>query len=300
MTPSDGSRDPARVREVFQINDSAQVVTIGGRGPPLLVLSGPGVAFSRMPKLFAPWEAAFTVAHWDQPGAAQSAGPVSLDRLVADGLAVLEALRGRLGVAKVAVLGISGGSVVGLAMAAARPDLVSVYAGAGQFVDWAAQDRLSYHLVLKAARKSGDPAAAAELEALGPPPYSDTAADRVKAKYAGALTPAEQAAFADPSVMAPPEGAPEIDQRALAAAAYEAVRGELMAFKARDLGAVATPVVFLQGTLDAYSVSSEVEAYAQEIGAVYAPIEGGGHSAMFMVRRMLDLLVEHVRPLAAA
>lgn len=300
MTPSQGSRTVARVREVLQINGAEQAVTMGGRGPPLLILSGPGVAFSRMPRLFAPWEAAFTVTHWDQPGAAQSAGPVSLDRLVADGLAVLDAVRARLGVAKVAVLGISGGSVVGLAMAAARSDLISVYAGTGQFVDWAAQDRLSYHLVLEAARKSGDAAAVADLEAIGSPPYPDAAADGVKARYAGALTPAEQAVFADPSVMAPPEDAPEIDQRALAAAAYEAVRGELMAFKARDLGTVATPVVFLQGTLDAYSVSSEVEAYAQEIGAVHAPIEGGGHSAVFMARRMLDLLVEHVRPLAAA
>nr|QQZ51356.1 hypothetical protein JKL49_10050 [Phenylobacterium glaciei] len=81
-------------------------------------------------------------------------------------------------------------------------------------------------------------------------------------------------------------------------AAYGAVRGELMAFKARDLGPIATPVVFLLGTLDAYSVSSEVEAYAREVGATYVPVAGGGHSAMFMVAEMLGLLVEHVRPSA--
>ena len=298
MTPSQGSRDGARLREVFQINGAPQAVTMSGDGPPLLILSGPGVAFSRLPKLFAPWVAAFTVVHWDQPGAGLSAGPVSLERLTADGLAVVEAVRGRLGAAKVAVLGISGGSVVGLSMAAARPDLISVYAGTGQFVDWAAQDALSYGLVLEAARRAGDAAAVAELEVIGAPPYADAATDGVKSKYAGALTPAEQAVFADPTVMAPPAGAPAIDQRALAVVAYEALRGQLMGFRARDLGAITTPVVFLQGTADAYSVSSEVEAYALEIGAKYVPVEGGGHSAMFMVREMLGLLVEHVRPLA--
>lgn len=298
MTPSQGSRAVARVREVLQINGAAQAVTMGGSGPPLLILSGPGVAFSRMPNLFAPWEDAFTVVHWDQPGAALSAGPVSLARLVRDGLAVIEAVRDRLGVARVAVLGISGGSVVGLSTAAARPDLISVYAGTGQFTDWAAQDALSYRLVLEAARSAGDSAAVAELEGIGPPPYGDAATDAIKSKYAGALTPAEQAVFADPSVMAPPEGAPVVDSRALAMAAYAAVRDELMGFKARDLGEIRTPVVFLQGTLDAYSVSSEVEAYAREIGARYVPVEGGGHSAMFMVREMLDLLLAHVRPLA--
>ena len=225
---------------------------------------------------------------------------LSLDRLAADGVAVAEAVRARLGGSKVAVLGVSGGSVVGLRMAAAAPDLISVYAGTGQFVDWAAQDQLSYAKVLAAARKRGDTAATAELEALGPPPHADAAADAVRSKYAGALTPAEAAAVADPALFAPPEGAAPLDQRALASAAYAALRDELMAFDARALGPIVPPVVFLQGTLDAYSVSSEVEAYAREIGAVYAPIEGGGHSAMFMTRRMLDLLVAHVRPLAAA
>ncbi|MBR7618994.1 alpha/beta hydrolase [Phenylobacterium sp. 20VBR1] len=298
MTPFQGAREVARsaVRDTFEVG--GQQVTLSGVGPPLLILSGPGVAFSRMPRLFAPWEGAFTLVHWDQPGAALSAGPVSLGRLVADGLGVVEAVRSRLGVTKVAVLGISGGSVVGLSMAAARPDLISVYAGTGQFVDWAAQDALSYQMVLAAARSARDGAAVAELEGIGPPPYADAATEAIKSKYAGALTPAEQAVFADPSVMAPPEGAPVVDQRALAMAAYGAVRGELMAFKARDLGPIATPVVFLLGTLDAYSVSSEVEAYAREVGATYVPVAGGGHSAMFMVAEMLGLLVEHVRPSA--
>lgn len=299
MTPSQGPRPRARHdRGFIDIGGVPQWVTLSGRGPPLLVLSGPGVAFSRMPRLFAPWEAAFTVVQWDQPGAGAT-GPMalSLKRLTADGLAVIEAVRARLGVAKLAVLGVSGGSVVGLRMAAARPDLISAYAGTGQFMDWAAQDQLSYAMVLAAARARGELAAVAELEALGPPPYADAAADAVKSKHAGALTPAEAAAAADPALFTPPEGAPAIDQRALASAAYGALRDELMAFRARDLGSIATPVVFLQGTLDAYSVSSTVAAYASEIGARYVAVEGGGHSA-YLLPQMAGLLAEHVGRLA--
>ncbi|MES2340385.1 MAG: hypothetical protein V4597_01805 [Pseudomonadota bacterium] len=56
-------------------------------------------------------------------------------------------------------------------------------------------------------------------------------------------------------------------------------------------------MVFLQGALDAHSVSSAVAAYAREIGARYVPVEGGGHAA-YLLPQMAGLLAEHVRPLA--
>lgn len=68
-------------------------------------------------------------------------------------------------------------------------------------------------------------------------------------------------------------------------------------FRARDLGPIATPVVFPQGALDAYSVSSAVAAYAREIGGRYVPVEGGGHAA-YLLPEMAGLLAAHLRPLA--
>ncbi|MDO8378668.1 hypothetical protein [Phenylobacterium sp.] len=56
-------------------------------------------------------------------------------------------------------------------------------------------------------------------------------------------------------------------------------------------------MVFLQGALDAYSVSSAVAAYAREIGARFVAIEGGGH-ASYLLPQMAGLLAEHVWPLA--
>lgn len=300
---------PLRVDEglFVQVHGVEQWITLRGdnrRNPALLVLSGPGVAFSRLAPLFAPWEADFTLVQWDQPGAGATfarngeagTGPLSLARLVRDAAAVIEAVRARLGVEKLVVLGISGGSVVGLTLAGERPDLVTTYVGTGQFTHYGRQDALSYALVLKQTRANKDDAAVAELEALGPPPWPDATSDAVVSKYAGALTPAEQAAFG-PAVMAaiasPPVGAayvarglPEIDQRAQGLAAYTALRNDLKVFDAARLGSsFEVPVLFIQGADDRYSVTAEVEAYARTLHAprkAFVTLKGGGHSCVFM------------------
>lgn len=318
--PSQGSdaraSAPAAVDEgLFAlINGAPQWITIRGRdraNPALLILTGPGAAFSRLAPLFADWERDFTLIQWDQPGAGATfargdaaAGGLSLERLVRDAAAVIEFAGGRLGVAKALVLGISGGSVVGLMLAHRRPDLVSAYIGTGQFVDWARQEALSYAAVLDRARAAGDASAMAELEALGAPPWPDAAADAVHSKYAGAFTPAEQAAFtpalaaainaprADTRYVA--QGLPEHDARTQAMAAYAALRDELKGFDARRLGsAFEVPILFVQGDADLYSVTAEVQAYAAAISAprkAVTLIQGGGHSCVFMTGAFLDAL----------
>jgi pimeloyl-ACP methyl ester carboxylesterase len=181
-------------------------------------------------------------------------------------------------------------------LARRRPDLLSAYVGTGQFVDWARQDALSYRAVLDQARALGDAEAVAELERLGPPPWPDAADDAVVSRRSGALTPGEQAAFAAalPAIQNPPPGARYIaptpspaDPRARALAAYALLRDELKAFDARALGTeFQIPMLFVQGDLDVYSVTSVVMDYAAAITAprkATALIEGGGHSCVFMV-----------------
>ena len=122
------------------LNGAQQWIELRGddaANPVLLVLTGPGVAFSALAELFAPWERRFTLAHWDQPGAGRTADrhgpddPLSLARLIADGLALAEHLRRRLPAAPLIPLGISGGSIIGLTLLARRPDLFAAYAGQG-------------------------------------------------------------------------------------------------------------------------------------------------------------------------
>src|SRR3981081_342803 len=168
------------------IDGVEQWVTIRGRersNPVLVILTGPGVAFSRMAPFFAPWEKDFTLVQWDQPGAGAThskngeagTGALSVDRISRDGAAVTELVRDHLDVKKVVLLAISGGSIVGLKMVKRRPDLFSAYVGTGQVVNWARQETLSYAMVTAQAHAAGDPAAIAELTKIGPPPYKDTA-----------------------------------------------------------------------------------------------------------------------------
>ncbi|HYL36632.1 MAG TPA: alpha/beta hydrolase [Bryobacteraceae bacterium] len=317
---------PIDEAQFIQIHGLDQWVTIRGKdlnNPALFILGGPGAALSRMAPFFAPWEQDFTLIQWDQPGAGATqgkngdagTGPLTLDRIARDGLEVADAVTRRLQTSTLVLLGISGGTIVALKMLKQRPDLFSAYVGTGQFVHWARQDSLSYAMVLEQARERADRAAIEELERLGPPPYPDTAADAVKSKYAGALTPAEQAVFAalGPAVLAalksPPAGEryfardiPPQDPRAQATAAYDELRPELMTFDARALGLdFGVPMFFFQGERDAYSVTSEVQAYAIEIRApqkIFVPIEGGGHSSFYLRDYFLHLLNVHVRPVA--
>jgi pimeloyl-ACP methyl ester carboxylesterase len=221
---------------------------------------------------------------------------------VRDGIAVAEWARSCLDRRKVALLAFSGGTIIGLAIARRRPDLISAYVGSGQIVDWARQDELSYALLLEQARRTGDAAASAELAAIGPPPYPDTATDAVKSQYAGAMTAAERAALAalDPAELAALQALPLEEIRAQAMAAYDALRAEIVTFDARKLGLeFEVPMFFLQGELDVFTVTSEVQAYAESIVAptkAFLPVKGAGHSVHLMRDELLRLLDEHVRP----
>jgi pimeloyl-ACP methyl ester carboxylesterase len=311
-----GGAVPLKQGAFLPVNGVDQWVTFRGaspRNPALLVLGGPGAAFSEWAPLFAPWEEHFTVVQWDQPGGGrtlarhgQGAGPLTLERLARDAIAVAEHACRWLGKRKLGVLGFSGGTIVGLMLAKRRPDLVSAYAGNGQFVDWARQDAASYALLLAQARRSGDAAATAELTAIGPPPYPDTATDAVKSKYAGALTAAERTALAvlDPATLALFDPSHSAEVSAASMRAYDELRDDLVGFDARRLGLTfEVPMFFLQGELDAFAVTAEVEAYAESIVAPekrFVPIEGSGHFSLVMRDELLRLLDRHVRPAMTA
>lgn len=305
-----------------QVRGAAQWITLRGAdraNPPLLILPGPGAAFTRMAPFFAPWEAHYTLAQWDQPGGGATFArsgelPLSLDRLADDAATVAEIALARLGADKLVVLGVSGGSIVGLKLAQSRPDLVAAYVGTGQIVCWARQAALGYRMALIAAKARGHAAAVAELEGVGPPPYPELERELVAGRYVNAQTPAEAAAFAAlrpdvaAAVAAPPPGAryvpdglPPADPSARALAAYLALRAEIAAFDAWRLEPrFEVPLVFLQGSDDLYTPTAEVRAYAAHVSAPTARVEiidGGGHSAVFMREAFLLALNRHVRPL---
>ena len=224
--------------------------------PALLMVSGAGLALSRMAAFFEPWERAFRVVHWDQPGAGDThdrnpePGPITFDRLAVDGVAVAEFVRAHLQARRIALLGISGGSIVGLKMVKARPDLFSAYVGTGQIVN---------------------------------------GIDVTESNAGLVLTAAEQASLA---AMRSTGG----DQRPRATAMYERLKPEMAAFCARSLGPrYDVPMFFVQGDQDTYTPTREVVSFEREIAApakALAIVEGGGHAVVFMRDRFLQTLKE--------
>jgi pimeloyl-ACP methyl ester carboxylesterase len=109
---------------------------------------GPGGAETPLFRLFnAELEQHFVVAYWDQRGAGRSFDPdadpraLTIARHLADLDAVVDHLRGRLGQDRVALVGHSWGSALGLLYAQARPEKVRAFIGVGQLVSELALER---------------------------------------------------------------------------------------------------------------------------------------------------------------
>jgi len=163
-----------------------QWVTISGdncANPVVLFLhGGPGNTLSPFAtSIYGHWRNEFTLVQWDQRGAGRSFGrnpqtadaTLSIEQMSGDGIELAEHLRQRLGVRKLILLGGSWGSVLGVHMAKARPDLFHAYIGVGQLVKHPDNQQASYAAVVERARAAGDTETLDALLALGAPPWTN-------------------------------------------------------------------------------------------------------------------------------
>lgn len=163
-----------------------QWITIKGEScanPVVLFLhGGPGNPLSPYAdSIYRGWEETFTLVQWDQRGAGRTFGrnesavdsTLTIGRMVEDGIQVAMYLTERLGKEKIILTGASWGSVLGVHMAKARPDLFEAYVGVYQMVNHRENLTDSYANVLALARQDGDEGAISTLEALGPPPWTN-------------------------------------------------------------------------------------------------------------------------------
>jgi pimeloyl-ACP methyl ester carboxylesterase len=195
--PVEGSVN-ATFRDIRKITtkegiEQQELVTIGGvpqwisirsrdrSAPVLLVLhGGPGFTLSPVSDYYMrDWEEFFTVVQWDQRAAGKSyrsadkaalAPTLTIDRLVLDAEEMVEHLRKRLKQDRVVVLAHSFGTIIGVKLAARRPDLLHAYVGMGQFVDFMRSEELGYQQTLADARADQNKEAITQLEALAPFP----------------------------------------------------------------------------------------------------------------------------------
>jgi pimeloyl-ACP methyl ester carboxylesterase len=141
------TRAPKPIKEEMfvRIGGIDQWITIKGadrNNPVVLFLhGGPGDAWSPFADaLFGGWEKEFTLVQWDQRGAGRTygkSGPsieptMTIERMAQDGIEVAEFLTKHLNKKQIIIEGASWGSILGINMAHARPDLFYAYVGVAQ------------------------------------------------------------------------------------------------------------------------------------------------------------------------
>lgn len=169
--------------EQVALGGVAQSVLVRGwdvHNPVLLYLhGGPGTSELGMLRThnLPVLERHFTVAVWDQRGAAKSfaarnpASGMTVEQLVDDTHELSARLCRRFGTQKIYLVGHSWGSALGVLAVHRRPELFRAYVGVGQVANMLEGERLSYAWTVEQAAQAGDRRSLARLRAIGPPPY---------------------------------------------------------------------------------------------------------------------------------
>jgi pimeloyl-ACP methyl ester carboxylesterase len=179
--------NPVDESAYVKIGGIEQWLTIRGQdrnNPVLLILhGGPGDVTSPWGYVyFHDWEKYFTVVQWDQRGAGRTLektgesteSTMTIDRMMQDGIEVSEYLRQHLNKEKIVLVGHSWGSLLGLLIAKAKPELFYAFVGTGQVPSSSMEANVVAHrLALQWARAAKNPEALADLNRIGPPPYKD-------------------------------------------------------------------------------------------------------------------------------
>jgi len=303
-----------------QIGGIQQWMTIRGQGranPVLLLLhGGPGDVTNPWTfAMFAPWEEHFTVVQWDQRGAGKTFGrngpaigpTMTINRMVQDGIEVADYLRHHLNKKKIIVVAHSFGSVIGLAMVRARPDLFYAYVGTGQVADETRNYYAAYDALMQKARAVGNQEAIADLTRVGPPPYKSADGYRAQWKWANKFEGADVFLYSrlGLTLVAPGSSVRDLNM----SDDGQALSGDRLVSQATSQTSAglgldfAIPMFFFQGAEDFTTPTALAHQYLNALKApqkAFVPIEGGGHFAVFMKPDLfLKELIARVRPLAA-
>lgn len=287
-----------------RINGIEQWITIRGQdrsNPVLLILhGGPGSPESYLLRYFQPMERHYVVVQWDQRGGgktlARAGGVVDpnidMASMVADGTAVSEYLRRHLHKTKIVIVGHSWGSILGVRMALARPDLYAAFIGTGQVVGTTRmRQRWQYADLLARARAAGDTKGLAELrDQAGPPPWSDGSAPMMHMVHAAGpyLPPALSYGQNVRAVLTAPHWSLG-DVLALQHGMGGMLQTKLWTREARDANIGASdrvfvvPVIVIQGERDATTPAEFARAWLDRIQAparAFVVLPGQGHEAL--------------------
>lgn len=278
--------------------DKAMFVAIGGieqwitikgadcSNPVVLFLhGGPGNTLTPFADaIYGGWAEDFTLVQWDQRGAGRTFGRsasaedagLTVQQMARDGIAVAELVAALLAKKRVILTGGSWGSVLGVHMVQARPDLFHAYVGVSQLVNKRENQANSYSRILALAQAAKDETTLAALEAIGAPPWRNP-------RHPGVLRRAARAYEAKVVTPAPPHWWKRSPAYATEEALVEYEAGEDFSFLQfvglHDDGMFSTvdlpklglefavPVYIVQGAEDLVTVPAVTQRYLDRIDA---------------------------------
>src|SRR3990167_3539071 len=266
-----------------------QWVTVKGdscANPIIFFISGgPGNPLSPYSDaMYGAWAKQFTLVQWDQRGAGMTYGrnppaedaALTLKQMSDDGAELAAYIAHRFGKPKVILWGSSWGSILGVHMAKAHPELFYAYLGTSQLVSYRENQAASYARLLGVVRAADDAASLAILEGVGAPPWTDPRSfgkvRRVIRKYEAKVTTAppeawwiRPAEYTTPKALADYEAGEEYSFLN-----FVGLQGNGM-FSQVDLPALGTdfaiPMFFVEGAQDLLATPDVAQRYYDSLKA---------------------------------
>lgn len=258
---------------------------------------GPGGAETPLFRLYdRALEDRFVVAYWDQRGAGRSYDPaadtalLTVERHIADLNSVIDHLHAQYGKRKIALVGHSWGSALGLLYAQRHPADVSVVVGVNQFVSGLGAQQGQYNFVRARAEALQDSAMLQRLAEIGRPPLSSRKELQLQAlvdhygglfhrrpSFAWAMIEGTVRGYAAPWHIPAYIRANEIS---LAAMEKEIIALDL----SRTVRSVEVPIVFMLGRHDKQLDARQAATYFEVLSAPDKKLiwfEGSAHNIPF-------------------
>jgi pimeloyl-ACP methyl ester carboxylesterase len=327
---------PARARaactSATQRVDEKGFVTLGGieqwvtvkgdscANPIILFLhGGPGNPLSAYADaVYGAWAKDFTLVQWDQRGSGMTFGrsppgpkdALTIQQLSSDGAELAAHLARRFHQPKVILWGSSWGSILGVHMAKAHPELFYAYLGTSQGVSYRENPAANYAKLLGLARAAQDSAELAVLEGVGPPPWADPRSFGkvrrvVRAYEAKSATPAPLHWWKPAADYATPEATAAYEEgEEFSFLAFVGLKGDGM-FSQVDLPSLGTdfaiPMFFVHGAQDLLFTPEVARRYVDNLKApqkAFVLLEHAGHDPnQEVVDAEFKLLKERILPL---
>ncbi|OOG47111.1 proline iminopeptidase [Rhodanobacter sp. C01] len=325
MSPACASAKEGKLDEkgFVQIGGIEQWITVKGdscANPIILFISGgPGNPLSPYSDaVYGAWSKDFTLVQWDQRGAGMTYGRsppapgvmLTLKQMSDDGNELAAYLTHRYGKKKVILWGSSWGSILGVYMAKAHPELFYAYLGTSQVVSYRENQAISYAGLLALAHTTNDKTALAVLEDVGTPPWTDPRSfgkvRRVMRKFEAHLTtPAPAtwwkpaAEYATPKALADYEAGEDYSFLS-----FVGMHGDGM-FSQVDLPKLGTnfaiPMFFVEGAHDLLATLDVAQRYYDSLKApqkYMVVLEHAGHDPnQDVVEAEYKMLKERILPL---